>query len=230
MVSVHACKSSEIKVESAVYHNLVGVDGHPIRVRGSVAVLITVEGRSFQQQFFIADHITAEGILGVDFMERNRCVVDLVKRQITLENYMAIPLASNMPCDSTHMMANDVTIKKTVTIPAESKLEMTVQLPSRSGTWLMEGNQFKFDDVLMVRAVVIPKDNAVPMRITNTSVLPVVLFKGMKVARAELIEDVNINAIIETKTVQLWDQDKVDVQVSLPGELTESQRGKFSGL
>ena len=74
-------ESSEIKVEPTVYHNLVGVNGHSIRVRGSVTVPITIMGRSFQQQFIIADHITAEGILGVDFMERNNCVVDLAKRQ-----------------------------------------------------------------------------------------------------------------------------------------------------
>ena len=176
-LTVNKCafKPSKIKVEPAVYHNLVGVDGHSIRVRGSVVVPITVEGRSFQQQFIIADHITAEGILGVDFMERNRCVVDLAKRQITPENCMAIPRA----CDSTHMMVNDVTIKKTVTIPAESELELMVRLPSKSGsgTWLMEGNQSKIDGVLVASAVVTPKNNVVPIRIANTSVLPVVLLR-----------------------------------------------------
>ena len=205
----------------------IGVNGHSIRVRGSVTVPITIMGRSFQQQFIIADHITAEGILGVDFMERNNCVVDLSERQITVENCMVIPLASNVPCDHTHVMTNHVTIKETVTIPAESELEMMVQLPSSCGTWLMEGNRFKPDGVLVARAVVTPKDNSIPMRIANTSALSVTLFKGVNVARAELVEDTSINAITENncdEAVQGQDQDKVKLQGSLQGEFTESQK------
>jgi len=58
-------KSDKICVEPAVYQNLVGVDGHPIKVRGSVTVPIVIAGRNFQQEFIIADHSTTEGILGV---------------------------------------------------------------------------------------------------------------------------------------------------------------------
>ena len=166
-------------------------------------------------------------------MERNNCVVDLAKRQITVENCMVIPLASNVPCDRTHVMTNHVTIKETVTIPAESELEMMVQLRSSCGTWLMEGNQFKPDGVLVARAVVTPKDNSIPIRIANTSALSVTLFKGMNVARAELIEDTSINAITENKcdeAVQGQDQNKVELQGSLPGELTESQKERFVAL
>ena len=146
---------------------------------------------------------------------------------------MVIPLASNVPCDHTHVMTNHVTIKETVTIPAESELEMMVQLPSSCGTWLMEGNRFKPDGVLVARAVVTPKDNSIPMRIANTSALSVTLFKGMNVARADLVEDMSINAITENncdEAVQGQDQDKVELQGSLPGEFTESQKERFVAL
>ena len=123
--------------EPAVYHNLAGVDGHPIKVWGSVTVPITVAGRNFEQKLIIVDHITAEGILGVDFLEKNNRVVDLAKRQITVEKYEAIPLVSTVPKCIT---ANNVTMMEMFTIPAESEIQMMVQLSSGSGTWLIEGN------------------------------------------------------------------------------------------
>ena len=227
------CESSEIKLEPGMYQNLVGVDGHPIRVRGSVTIPVSIAGRSFQQQFIIADHITAEGILGIDFMERNNCVVDLAKRQMTVEKCITVPLASNAPCCNMNAMVNNVVIKETTIIPAESEVEMMVQLSSGSGTYLMEGNQLKLNGVLVARAIVTPKDNAVPMRIANTSALPVTVFKGMKIGKAELIEEVNINAIETSslnETPQWPNQDGDGLQLSLPEELTEVQRDKFVAL
>ena len=226
------CKSSEIKLEPGVYQNLVGVDGHPIRVRGSVTVPVSIAGRSFQQQFIIADHITAEGILGVDFMERNNCVVDLAKRQMTVEKCIAIPLASNAPCYNMNATASNVFIKETCTIPPESEVEVMVQISSGSGTYLVEGNQLKQSGVLVARAIVTPKNNTVPIRIANTSALPVTVFKGMKIGRVELIdhEEVSINAV-ETSSLNetpQWPHD--GLQLSLPEELTEVQRDKFAAL
>ena len=64
-----------VSIEAADYHNLVGVDGHPIQVRGSVCLPVTIGETRFQQKFVIADGITTEGILGIDFIEVNKCVV-----------------------------------------------------------------------------------------------------------------------------------------------------------
>ena len=104
---------------------------------------------------------------------------------------------------------------------------------SRDGGALMEGNQLKLNGVLVARAIVTLKDNVVPMRIANTSALPVTVFKGMKIGKAELIEEVNINAI-ETnslnETPQWPNQNSDGLQLSLPEELTEVQRDKFVAL
>ena len=104
---------------------------------------------------------------------------------------------------------------------------------SRDDGALMEGNQLKLNGVLVARAIVTLKDNVVPMRIANTSALPVTVFKGMKIGKAELIEEVNINAI-ETnslnETPQWPNQNSDRLQLSLPEELTEVQRDKFVAL
>ena len=44
-----------------------GVDRHPIQITGLVTVSIMIAEANFTQEFIIADNITAEGILGMDF-------------------------------------------------------------------------------------------------------------------------------------------------------------------
>ena len=49
---------------------LVGVDENPIKVRGTVSAKVYQEGLAFNQKFIIADGITAEAILGMDFLKQ----------------------------------------------------------------------------------------------------------------------------------------------------------------
>lgn len=46
---------------------LVGVDGVPIKVEGTVSVHINIGGVTLQHNFIVAEQITAEAILGLDF-------------------------------------------------------------------------------------------------------------------------------------------------------------------
>ena len=51
------------RISPAPYSNLVGVDGLPIQARGVVTIPLTISNTVFNQEFVIADNITAEGIL-----------------------------------------------------------------------------------------------------------------------------------------------------------------------
>ena len=64
---------------------LVGVDGIPIKVCGAASVNVTVEGHTLSHQFIVADHITAEAILGMDFLEKNECILDLCKGRLSIK-------------------------------------------------------------------------------------------------------------------------------------------------
>ena len=130
----------------------------------------------------------------------------------------------------TQVIPKSVTISETVTIPPTSEMEILGRLPAEGGPWLMEGVQQK---VLVARAVVIPLSNTVPVRIANTSTLPVTLYKGMKVATAELVEETHVSGIseVESQCQQTANhQGEVILQIPLPPELTDSQREKFLAL
>ena len=73
-------------------------------------------------------------------------------------------------------------------------------------------------------------NDTIPVRIANTSTLPVTLHRGMKVATAELADETHINGVVET---DLENQQSTNNQggtilsVPLSAELTETQREIF---
>ena len=62
-------------------HRIVGVDGIPIKVHGFLSMPITINGKDYQHKFIVPKQLTAEAILGLDFMEANKCVLNLVNEK-----------------------------------------------------------------------------------------------------------------------------------------------------
>ena len=56
---------------------LVGVEGTELHVCGCAQMPVSIAGRSF-----VVDDLSAEAILGRDFLERKQCTMDLAKRKI----------------------------------------------------------------------------------------------------------------------------------------------------
>ena len=80
---------------------LVGMDGIPINVCRAASVDVTVEGHTLSHQFIIADHITAKGILGMNFLEKNKCILDLCKGRILMKDVGVVqlqPHSLKKPC------------------------------------------------------------------------------------------------------------------------------------
>ena len=72
-------RPNDRKLNFVTAHWLVRVDGILINVQGSALIQFLISGMEFEHEFIIADHITAEVILGLDFLEANKCVLDLSK-------------------------------------------------------------------------------------------------------------------------------------------------------
>ena len=63
---------------NSVNLRLVGVDGAPLQIQGSVTVELEISGKIFKQELIVVNALTSEGILGLNFLEANSCVLDLV--------------------------------------------------------------------------------------------------------------------------------------------------------
>ena len=85
---------------------LVGVDGSPMQVQGSVIVDLNLSDQAFQQEVIVANSLTSEGILGINFLEANGCVLDLSQGELVSHSTRVSLCARN----STILTAEQVTV------------------------------------------------------------------------------------------------------------------------
>ena len=141
-----------------VTHRLVGVDGVPIKIEGTVSVPNTIGGVTLQHNFIVAEHITAEATLVLDILEANKCVLDLAggKLQITDQTVHLIPQPSNR-----NVQCAKVTMMENLTIPLRSEVEIMAHIHTdEDGTWLLEGTQFKELAICVARALTAPRNQS----------------------------------------------------------------------
>ena len=135
-------ENNEMRKE--VTDRLVGVDGIPIKVRGTVSTKVYLEGLVFNQKFIIADGIIAEAILSMDFLEANKCVLDLGRGELVAKDVGMIPLRPHLSSESSCLK---VTLVETTAIPAASEVEVKARqqgyAPQATNTfgWLKRSQQ-----------------------------------------------------------------------------------------
>ena len=95
---------------------LVGVEGSPLQVCGIAQVQLALGERPFQPQAVVADGLTADVILGLDFLEANRCTIDLGEKTLRFgDGKLSVPLGK--PPQATPATIGLV-MEKTMRVPA----------------------------------------------------------------------------------------------------------------
>ena len=190
---VSANKHMELK-EWGGSSRLVGVNGSPLHVQGIVLVHLTLSKNVvFENKFLVVEGMTVEAILGLDFLETFKCMIDSGDRKISFPNEkLVLPLL-----DVNQKVSKTVGLflQRKLTIPAESEVEVMVDIASGGvgdnpvvGTWLVERGQTGRCDVLVARAVVCPTGSTVPLRVFNPHKEAVRLWKGLEIAQMEPLD------------------------------------------
>ncbi|KAL5480079.1 hypothetical protein EMCRGX_G023701 [Ephydatia muelleri] len=190
---VSANKHMELK-EWGGSSRLVGVNGSPLHVQGIVLVHLTLsKSVVFENKFLVVEGMTVEAILGLDFLETFKCMIDSGDRKISFPNEkLVLPLL-----DVNQKVSKTVGLflQRKLTIPAESEVEVMVDIASGGvgdnpvvGTWLVERGQTGRCDVLVARAVVCPTGSTVPLRVFNPHKEAVRLWKGLEIAQMEPLD------------------------------------------
>ena len=225
-------KSKADTLEPDTSHRLVGVDGIPIKVQGFATVQLTIAGAKFRHKFIIADQIIADAILGIDFLEANKCILNLAKGELVV-NDKAITLSPQGPADT--VGCAKVTLMDTVIIPASSEMEVRARICSTTkGLWLVEGNEANQSPVCVARALVTTQYETVPLRVVNTGLTPTTLYKNSRIATAEQINESIICQAVEgeeqTFTEGIHENHELVLKQPLPDDITETQREQFIAL
>ena len=135
-------RSKDHKLTTVTLQRLVGADGIPIRIRGSTLIQFSTGSMEFKHEFVIADHITAEAILGLDFLEANKCMLDLSKQEMTNQNKV-LELQPSPANAIVQQQCATVTVMNTIVEQPNSEMEVIAHVNTQgNGTWLLESIEY----------------------------------------------------------------------------------------
>ena len=103
---------------------LVGVEGSPFPVYGATVLKGEMGGLCVNIDFLVVDSLKVESLIGIDFLEKHGCVVNLQEGVLQLKG-ISIPLQNtckrNVHKDRIEPLS--LSLVETVTIPLYSELE-----------------------------------------------------------------------------------------------------------
>ena len=176
---------------------LVGVDGNPLRVRGTAIACISLGGKNFTVTVTIVDDMTAEAILGMDFLAAEDCAIDVGRRTLSIRSQQLQLELHSEKGQERGMSQMPVMCVTTAEVPAHSELEVVVETPQcAEGTWLLEGPIDDRLQVMTARAVVCPSERVVVARVINPNSHAVRLYKGAKLGQVEKLQEFSIVAAV----------------------------------
>ncbi len=170
---------------------LVGVEGTALQVYGTAEVPVEFAGETFQVRTIVADALTTEAILGLDFMEAHGCTLDTREKQLQFADRRVVANLSRSTDLASCAVQARVTLEETVRVPGLSEMEVTGTvrgLPAGVDreVWLMEGERSKRMAAMVANAVVKPNDNNhVPVRLVNPREETVTIHRGTRIATLE---------------------------------------------
>ena len=117
----------------------MGVNGVPLRVKGTATPQLEISGDQYSIEVIIAD-LRMEAILGIDFLEANQCAIDLPRGLISL-NGNGKPITLTRAGAKTDPVDNvSVVLPNNVCIPGSSEMVVSAVLqgPIGRGTLTVE--------------------------------------------------------------------------------------------
>ena len=155
--------------------------GNPLEVWGSAAMDIEIAGERFHSTMVVTSDLTAEAVLGGDFLRENDCTLEVEKRLLQFVNRGVAIMLNDILTEPVIIQAR-VTLGETVRLPAHSDKEAVAKIdkPLKDGVWLLEGDKSRRLPVSIANSLVNATSHCVRVRMLNNQSDSVVLFKGTK--------------------------------------------------
>ena len=184
--------------------DLVGANGTPITVCGTAAVVFKIGSCSFSMEAVVSDVLTADAILGLDFLEEHKCTIAAGRKLFTLrDGEVSVPLdSSNKKHDQ--ITTEVIHLSQTVSIPALSEVEVMAHCKTSvsGGSWLVENSLGNKGSIVVARALITPQDGCIPVRLVNLSSRPSIVYKGSTIGRLEVIDEVVVHTVNQQNAVR----------------------------
>ena len=211
---------------------LVSAGGTPLTIHGRAHLTLHLGGRNMNTEMVVVSPLTSEAILGIDFLQAQRAIIDLDRGTLQLRqsgcDILLDPPTPTKSCTDTQQvrMADTVEIPPRAVMTVSAHLETPVE-----GVWLMEEVSTKQPHLAVGRAVVEPSSTDVPVCVLNVSDEPVTLYAGAVIATAQPVElPTGVNAADQGFSPQV---DDAKIQLLVDGcstNLSAGERDLFYGL
>ena len=150
----------------ALEQPLVSVDGSPLKIHGRVTLPVNLGGLVSEVQFAIAEDLTVDAILGLEFLAGHQGMLNFRTGVLDLP-HVEIPL---VPISSTKSRAVPVSVVEDIRIPPSCELDIMGHFsPIPIGDYLLEQTTGKSLPVRVARALVSATEKGVPLRLINPS-------------------------------------------------------------
>ena len=182
---------------------LLTVTGDRKPFEGKALVQIRLGKCTFQHEFLFAD-ITQDGILGIDFMIKNKCDLMISRSCLKVKG-------EEIPCHMSNGIQPTccrVALVENVSIPAESEIIVAgkpLDKLDRGRLGIVEPS-LKFvqnTGILVAKVLIDPKLGSIPLRLANFSKEPITVHKDMVTAVLEPVDSVGNESENVSRVCQL---------------------------
>ena len=182
---------------------LLTVTGDSKPFEGKALVQIRLGKCTFQHEFLFAD-ITQDGILGIDFMIKNKCDLMISRSCLKVKG-------EEIPCHMSNGIQPTccrVALVENVSIPAESEIIVAgkpLDKLDRGRLGIVEPS-LKFvqnTGILVAKVLIDPKLGSIPLRLANFSKEPITVHKDMVTAVLEPVDSVGNESENVSRVCQL---------------------------
>ena len=218
---------------------VVSANGSPLKIVGMVDIEIAVAGICAIHPVLIAEDITHECLLGVDFLRKHECTIRFGTNHLQTE---AGGVSSTL--FSTQEKVSQicrVSLAETVVIPGRHEMILPAKITTASKSkspinspGIVEPNlTFKRKpDIALARSIVQPQRNKIAVRIVNLVPTPVTLYKNSKVgtlhpvksrelADDEDVQEYEILEVLDKSECNEVSSERKDEQQDIVKELLE---------
>ena len=112
--------ADKYKLEQWTGSQLVGVEGSPVPVYGATCVKVQMGDLCVNIDFLVVDSLKVESLIGIDFLEKHRCVVNLEEGVLQLKG-ISIPLQNTRSSYKDRMAPAPLSLVETVPSRGEGK-------------------------------------------------------------------------------------------------------------
>ncbi len=161
----------------------------PIGILGKTTLNVQIdENKKSSHDFYVANEMVSEVILGLDWLITNKVNVDMAGM------VLKFPDGTNKPLclfDSTIADPLAVVLDEDLVIPARHEVFKTARVrnPTLNESILEPNMNLSGKGVLVARVIVQPREQKVPIQIINPGTSPIKLYKGMTVGQLQQVDE-----------------------------------------